>query len=145
MVLYRTDDFSKSRTTDITQVLMYELFDRENDQLLENLLSISLDDAWKEEMYRSYKNLTIKLDKSEQLEFVSELIENWNKYTGKNFKHAIWLYPLENVQFYIEFYAMDDMLPMIFGYETSDTSVIQYEGEGTLFFYEELPSVKERV
>lgn len=146
MTLYRTDEFSKERSTDISQVLMYELFDRENEQLFANLLSISLSDIFKEDKWSEYQSLIEAANREAQKKFVDDLVFYWNQLTGRNFKYAVWLYPLDNVKLYIEFYACDEeMLPMIFGYETSDTAIIKYENEGTLYFYEELPEIKEKV
>ena len=145
MILYRTDEFSKNRTTDIVEVLLYELFDRENESLFENLLSISLNDEFKDTLSLEYKALLDYPDREGQREFVKTLVGRWNFYYKRDFKYAIWLYPLENVQAYVEFNACDEMLPPIYGYETSGIAVISYENEGTLYFYDEEPEIKEKV
>ena len=146
MVLYRTDDFSKCRSTNIYDVLLYELFDRENESLLGNLLNVSFNDDVHKAMFAKYDTLVNEIDDKEQrLEFIKTILDYWKSYYNKDFKYAVWLYPLECVKAYVEFNDCDDMIPIIFGYDTSEYAVIKYEGEGTLYFYEELPPVKEKI
>ena len=145
MVLYRTNELSKDHTSDIDRVLMYEIFDRENDRLVKNLLSVYHTKEEKLSQFRLYKKLAFSAENEKQKDYVKGLISSLNKAKGKNFKYALWLYPLDNVQAYTEFYACEDLLPLIFGYETSDTKIISYKDEGTLYLYEDTPQIKKKV
>ena len=145
MVLYRTDEFSSNRKTDIIEVLFYELFERENEALFGNLLSVTLNEDFKKTLSDEYMSLLGKPDQTAQYEFIHTIVDYWSRYYKKDFKYAIWLYPLDSVKAFVEFNEVDEgMVPLIFGYEASDVAVITYEGEGTLYFYNKEPEVKEK-
>lgn len=140
MTLYRTDTFKHDdQSTDLKDVLMYEFYIQVNYDCFKGIKKLIKDLPFSED---EFLNAMDEYDELKISRYVDAIIESLNKTFGKKFTTALWLYPLENVKTYYSFNGID---PVIFGYETSDVSLVSYEGEGTLFVYEEMPKIAEEV
>ena len=140
MTLYRTDTFKHDdQSTALKDVLMYEFYIQVNYDCFKGIKKLIKDLPFSED---EFLNAMDEYDEMKISRYVDSIIESLNKTFNKNFTTALWLYPLENVRTYYSFNGID---PVIFGYETSDVSLVSYEGEGTLFVYEEMPKIAEEV
>lgn len=137
MVLYRTNDFDHGMySTNIKDVLLYELLTKCNYDLLNNLVSLLSENSDIEILQKNISLAIDEFDKYRLSKYTDMLVERLNKHYSKDFKVALWLYPLDNVQ---EYYAFQGIDPAIYGYNTSNELLISYENEGSLYLYEDMP------
>lgn len=142
MVLYRTDDYNHEKmSTSLVDVIIYEFFDRENDDALKGLIKFMDLAGGEKDILESAIEYRNKNDKAKIVNLIKDIISYIFEKTGHELVIGLWLYPLKNVQ---DYYSFEGFYPIIFGYETSPFPILSYDGEGTLFAYEKMPEVCDK-
>ena len=135
MVRYRAEDTYGEGHRGIVEVMEYEIFELENEDIIDTLGSTYFsDNSLKSLEFRSLvsNQFCSKLTALDSITFCERVLELLNKKTGENLKYCLWLADLETVLKLYEGVNVD-------AYDTSDVVLSDLGYDGSLYAYEELP------